>query len=59
MEHTFFISTLIGMRTKVVTLSLDQVSRQYGCTVAVVVGNGSREGRYRDAILNRVSNNIT
>ena len=59
MENTFFISTLIGMRTEVITLCLDQVSWQYFSTIAVIVGNGRREGRYRDAILNSVGNNIT
>lgn len=28
MEYTFFIGTFIGMRTKVITLSLDEVSWQ-------------------------------
>jgi len=28
-EHTVFVSALIGMRTEVVTLSLDQVRWQY------------------------------
>ena len=39
MEYTFFISTLIGVRTKIIALSLDQVSWQNCGTVAVVVGN--------------------
>jgi len=38
-EHTFFIRTLVRVRAKVVALRLDQVSRQYGCTVAVVVSD--------------------
>ena len=56
---TFFISTLIGMRTKVITLSLNQVSWQNCRTVAVVVGNGGRERRYRNTILHGISHDIT
>jgi hypothetical protein len=59
MEYTFFISALIGMRTEIVTLSLNQVSWQNCRTVAVVVGNGSRECRNRDTILNSISHDIT
>jgi ABC-type transporter Mla MlaB component len=57
-EHTFFIGTLIGMRTKIVTLRLNQVSRQDCGTIAIVVGNGSRERRNRNTILHSICNNI-
>ena len=59
MEYAFFISALIGMSTEIVTLSLNQVSRQDCRTVAVVVGNGGRECRNRDTVLNGISHNIT
>ena len=59
MEHTFFISAFISVRTEVITLGLDQVRRQYRSTVAVVVGNGSRESRYRNTVLHSVSHYIT
>lgn len=39
MEYTFFIGTFIGVRAKVITLSLNQVSGQNRGTVAVIVGN--------------------
>lgn len=58
-EHTFFIRTLIGMRTEVVTLCLNQVRWQNGSTIAVVVRHRSGEGWNRDTILHRVRNNIT
>lgn len=59
MEYTFFIGTFIGMRTKVITLSLDEVSWQNCGTITVVVGNSSRECRNRDAILYGIGYNIT
>lgn len=59
MEYTFFISALIGVRTKVITLSLNQVSGQNSGTVAVIVGNCGRERRYRDTILYGIGYNIT
>jgi ABC-type transporter Mla MlaB component len=59
MEYAFFISALIGMGTEIVALSLNQVSRQDSRTIAVVVGNGSRECRNRDAVLNSISHDIT
>lgn len=59
MEHTFFIGTLIGMRTEVVTLCLNQVRWQNGSAIAVVICHRSGEGRNRDTILHRVRNNIT
>lgn len=59
MEYTFFISTLIGVRTKIITLSLNQVSGQNCGTVAVVVGNCGRERRYRNTILHGISHHIT
>ncbi|VCW29740.1 hypothetical protein BANRA_01608 [Klebsiella pneumoniae] len=59
MENTFLISTLIGVRTKVITLSLNQISWQNRGTVAVVVGNCGREGRYRNTILHCIGHNIT
>ena len=59
MEHAFFIGAFVSMRTKVVTLCLNQVSRQNGRTVAVVVGDCSREGRNRDTVLNSVGNHVT
>lgn len=59
MEHTFFINALISMRTKIVTLSLDQIRRQNSSTVAVIIGNRSGEGRNRDTVLYRISNDIT
>lgn len=59
MEYTFFISTLIGVRTKIITLSLNQISGQNRGTVAVVVSNCSRECRYRNTILHGIRNDIT
>ncbi|STV28017.1 Uncharacterised protein [Klebsiella pneumoniae subsp. pneumoniae] len=59
MEYTFFISTLIGVRTKVITLRLNQVSWQNCGTVTVVVGNCGRERRYRNTILHGISHHIT
>ena len=47
------------MRTKVITLSLNQVSGQNCGTVAVVVGNCGRERRYRNTILHGISHDIT
>lgn len=58
-EHTFFIRTLIGMRTEVVTLCLNQVRWENGSTIAVIVCHRSGEGRNRDTVLHRVRNNIT
>ena len=43
MEHTVFISTFIGVRTEVVTLSLNQVRWQDRSTIAVVISNSGRE----------------
>ncbi len=59
MEYTFFIGTFIGMRTKVITLSLDQVSWQNCGTITIVVGNRGRERRYRNTILHGISHHIT
>lgn len=59
MEHTFFISTLVSMCAEVVTLSLNEVSRQYRSTIAIVVGYCSREGRNRDTVLHSVGNHVT
>ena len=59
MEHTFFISAFVGMRTEIVTLCLDQVGRQNGSTVAVVVRNCSREGWNRNTVLHSIGNNVT
>lgn len=59
MEHTFFISAFVGMRTEVVALSLNQVGRQNGSTVAVVIGHCSGEGWNRNTVLYSVSNHIT
>ena len=59
MEHAFFIGAFVSMCTKVVTLCLNQVSRQYGRTVTVVVGYCSREGRNRDTVLHSVGNHVT
>lgn len=47
------------MRTKVITLRLDQVRWQYGSTVAVIVRHRSGEGRNRDTVLHSVSNHVT
>lgn len=59
MENSFLVGTLIGVRTKVITLSLNQVSWQNCGTVAVVVGNCGRERRYRNTILHGIRHNIT
>ncbi len=59
MENAFLICTLIGMRTKVITLSLNQVSWQNRGTVAVVVSNCGRERRYRYTILHSIGHHIT
>ncbi len=58
MEHTFFINALISMRTEIVTLCLDQVRRQNCGAVAVIIGNRSGEGRNRDTVLYRISDDI-
>ena len=59
MEYAFFIGTLVGMRAEVVTLGLNQVSRQNCRTVTVVVGYCRREGRNRDTVLDSVGNHVT
>ena len=59
MEYTFFIGTFIGMRTKVITLSLDQVSWQNCGTITIVVSYCGRERRYRNTILHGISHHIT
>ncbi len=59
MEYTFFISALISMSTEIITLRLNQVSRQDCRAIAVVVGNSRRESWYRDTILYSISNDIT
>lgn len=59
MEYTFLIGTLVSMRAKVITLSLNQVSRQNCGTVAIIVGNCGRERRYRNTILHGISHHIT
>ena len=46
------------MRTEIVTLCLDQVRRQNSGAVAVIIGNRSGEGRNRDTVLYRVSDDI-
>jgi hypothetical protein len=46
------------MRTEIITLSLNEVSRQYCSTIAVVVGY-RREGRNRDTVLHSVGNHVT
>lgn len=58
MEHTFFINALISMRTEIVTLCLDQVRRQNSGAVAVIICNRSGEGRNRDTVLYRISDDI-
>ena len=58
MEHTFFINALISIRTEIVTLCPDQVRRQNSGTVAVIIGNRSGEGRNRDTVLYRISDDI-
>ena len=59
MENAFFISALIGVRTKVITLSLDQVSWQNCGTITIVVSYCGRERRYRNTILHGISHHIT
>ncbi len=59
MEDTLFIRTLVGMRTEVVTLRLNQVGRQHGSTIAVVVCHRSGEGWNRNTVLYCVSNHVT
>ena len=59
MENTFLIGTLIGVRTKVIALSLNQVSWQNCGTIAVVIGNCGRERRYRNTILHGIGHDIT
>lgn len=58
MEHTFFISTLVGMRAKIVALRLNQVRRQNGSAIAVIVRHCSGEGWYWYTVLNGISNHI-
>ena len=59
MEYTFFISALIGVRTKVITLSLNQVSGQNCGTITIVVSYCGRERRYRNTILYGIRHDIT
>lgn len=58
MEYAFFIGTLICMRAEIVTLRLNQVSRQNSGTIAIVVGNSRREGWNRNTILHCICNHI-
>ena len=59
MEYTLFIGTFVGVCAKVVTLSLDQVSRQHGRTIAVIVGYRCAEGRYWNTVLYGIGYYIT
>ncbi len=46
------------MRAEIVTLRLNQVSRQDCRAIAIVVGDGRRERRNRNTILHSICNNI-
>ena len=59
MEYAVFICALISVRAEVVALRLNQVGRQDGSTVAVIVSDGCAERRYRNTVLNGVSNHVT
>jgi hypothetical protein len=58
-EHTFFIRAFVSVRTEVITLRLDQVGRQNGSTIAVVVRHCSGEGWNRNTVLYSIGNNVT
>lgn len=47
------------MRAKIVALCLNQVRRQNGSTVAVVVRHCCGEGRNRNTVLHSVGHNVT
>ena len=59
MEHAFFIRALVSMRAEVVTLCLNQVGRQNGSAVAIVIRHRSGEGWNRDTVLYSVGNHVT
>lgn len=59
MEYTFLIGTLVSMRAKVITLSLNQVSGQNCGTITIVVSYCGRERRYRNTILYGIRHDIT
>lgn len=46
----WLVNALIRVGAEIVTLGLQQVCREYGTTVAVVIGQGRTEGGYRNAM---------
>ena len=53
-----FTEQLISMGTKVITLGLDQIGREFGSTVAIIKGQGCGETRSWDTKKNSLGNNI-
>mmetsp|Transcript_6976 Transcript_6976/g.13757 ORF Transcript_6976/g.13757 Transcript_6976/m.13757 type:complete len:138 (+) Transcript_6976:1987-2400(+) len=49
-EHTGLVDAFVGVSPEEVALGLDQVCRQTGTAVLVVVGKGSRGGRDGDSV---------
>ena len=43
MENAFGIHTLVGVSAKIITLGLDQISRQPGAAVAIEISKGSHQ----------------
>lgn len=46
------------MGTKVITLGLDQIGREFGSTVAIIKGQGCGETRSWDTKKNSLGNNL-
>jgi len=53
------LQELVRVRAEVVTLGLDQISRQAGASVAIVEGEGSAEARQRYAEQNSIGHRLT
>ena len=53
-----FTEQLISMGTKVITLGLDQIGREFGSTVAIIKGQGCGETRSWDTKKNSLGNNL-
>jgi hypothetical protein len=43
MEYTLLVYTLIGMSAKIITLGLDQISRQPGAAVTIEISQGGHQ----------------
>lgn len=59
MEYAIFIGTFISMGAKIVTLRLNQVGRENGSAIAIIIRHCGSESWYRNTILNRISHDIT